>query len=326
MSTPVVQTSQIIVTAPPHQKKLPSTRIIMYEVTMALLPAVVGAVYYFGWNAAAIIAVCVASAVAAEAFIQGVMLKRPVTVSDGSAVLTGLLLALTLPPQVPLWLTAVGAIAAIGLGKMVFGGLGYNLFNPALIGRAFMMASQGLIMTTWVWPRTAASFLQKMNLDAVTTGTPLNLAKMSGIEYSIKELIWGNVAGSLGETCKVLLMLGAAYLIARKIIDWRIPCTFLLTVGVLAPLITDQSMVFHLFAGGLVLGAFYMATDYVTSPVTRKGKVIFGAGCGLLTIIIRRFGGYPEGVCYAILLMNAVSPLIDSFTRPRRFGEVKTCV
>ena len=325
MSVPVVQTPQIIVTAPPHVRKMPSTRMIMFEVIMALLPAVIGAVYFFGINSLAVIAVCVFSAVISEAFIHTVLLKRELTIGDGSAALTGLLLALTLPPLPlkDLWMAGVGSIVAIGLGKMIFGGLGYNVFNPALIGRAFLLASWPVVMTTWVWPKSAAAFLQNAGLDAVSTATPLALAKLKGIELDWRQLFIGNVAGSIGETSALLLLLGAAYLLIRRIIDWRIPGAYILTVAVLAPLMTNQGILFHLFAGGLMLGAFFMATDYVTTPVTKTGRLIFGIGCGILTVLIRRFGGYPEGVCYSILLMNALTPLIDSMTKPRRFGEVK---
>jgi electron transport complex protein RnfD len=298
----------------------------MRDVLIALVPAAVAGVVYFGMNVALIIALSVATAVASEALIQKV-LGRPITVSDGSAAVAGLLFALVLPPTVDLWLPVIGGFLLIFLGKQVFGGLGYNPFNPAHVGRAILTASWPVAMTTWVWPRFGAleaavgSAISGAELDALSGATPLALMKYHGIQVSYKSLFLGNVAGCIGETCVPALLIGAAYLLYKGHITWHTPLSFMGTVAVMM-LIMGQDPLFHLLSGGLMIGAFFMATDYVTSPYTLKGQVIFGVGCGILTALIRIYGGYPEGVCYAILLMNALTPLIDKFTKPRRFGEV----
>jgi electron transport complex protein RnfD len=300
----------LVVSSSPHIRSEETVQRIMLDVIIALLPATAASVYFFGMRALAITLVSVAAAVAAEAAIQKIR-NRPVTINDGSAVITGLLLALTLSPAMPLWMVAVGAVAAIGIGKQVYGGLGSNPFNPALVGRAFLVVTFPVHMTTWINP-----------IDGVTSATPLGLLKMEGTATGYTELFIGNVGGSLGETSALLLILGGLYLLYRGIIDWRIPAFYLGTVAVMTAVL-GQDPVFHLLAGGLMLGAFFMATDMVTTPVTRTGKIIFGIGAGILVVLIRLYGGYPEGVLFSILLMNTFTPIIDKYTRPKIYGEVK---
>ena len=291
---------------------------------MALIPAIVAAVYFFGGRIVLIIAVSVLTAVATEAIIQKLM-KKPVTIRDWSAVVTGVLLAFNLPPAVPLWLPAIGSAIAIALVKQAFGGLGHNFMNPALAARAILLAAWPVHMTAWFQAGT----------DAISTATPLAILK--GLEGSIEQLpsLWeiiiGTPWGCIGETSNLALLLGAAYLLFRRIINWRIPFTFIGTVALLTWIIGPRGLftgngIYHIFSGGLILGAFFMATDYSSSPVTPKGQIIMGIGCGILTSIIRIFGGYPEGVSYSILLMNIATPLIDRYTMPRIYGEVKPSV
>lgn len=300
----------LVVSSSPHIRSEETVQRIMLDVIIALLPAAAASVYFFGMGTLAIMLTSIFAAVAAEAAIQKIR-NKPVTINDGSAVITGLLLALTLPPAIPLWMAAVGAVVAIGIGKQVYGGLGCNPFNPALVGRAFMIISFPVHMTTWISP-----------LDGVTSATPLGMMKMEGIKTGYMELFLGNVGGSLGETSALLLILGGVYLIYRGVIDWRIPVSFLGTVAVLT-MVLGHDPLFHLLAGGLMLGAFFMATDMVTTPLTRLGRIIFGIGAGVLVVIIRLYGGYPEGVLFSILLMNIFTPIIDKFIRPRVYGEVK---
>lgn len=339
---------RFIVTAGPHINSGLTTERIMYEVFLALVPASAVAVYFFGIHALLIMLTAIAASVATEWVIQK-LTRRAVTIRDGSAALTGLLLALVIPPTVPLWIPVIGSVFTIALAKQVFGGLGANPLNPALIGRAFLTLSYPSLMTqVWAWPKAAGVWLSHLNvaamaagqvsIDAITSATPLKFIKEQlplkvdpahlgqmvhqFQDVFVKPLFLGSVAGSLGETSALALLIGAAYLLARRIIDWRIPAAYLGTVAVLA-LLYGQNPIFHLLAGGLIIGAFFMATDYVTSPSTHRGRVIFGIGAGLLTMLIRLFGGYPEGVCYAILIMNAFAPLIDRFCMPRKLGEVK---
>ena len=307
---------KLVVSSSPHQRTTLSVEKIMFFVIIALLPSVIASVYFFGFYALAVMATGIAAAVITEGIIVKYLLERDQTIQDGSAALTGLLLAMCLPPTIPLWTTALGAAFAVGVGKMAFGGIGCNIFNPAHVGRAFLLAAYPAYMTSWAWPKTATA------VDALTSATPLALLKSQGIATPYWDLLIGNVGGSLGETSALALLIGGLLLIYLKLIDWRIPAAYLGTVVVLA-LLLGQDPLFHLLAGGLMIGAFFMATDYVTSPVTTKGRLIFGVGCGLLTILIRLFGGYPEGVCYSILLMNACVPLIDRYTIPRVYGEVK---
>jgi len=309
----------LIVSSSPHQRTAVSTPIIMSDVILALMPASLAGVWFFGLRALGMMAVCVAAAVATEAVLEKLM-RKPLTIGDYSAAVAGLLLALVLPPDLPLWIGAIGAVFAMAIGKFVFGGLGQNVFNPALIGRAVLLASWPVLMTRWRWPIFQAPWVP--DFDALTTATPLALWRLGGIKTPYLNLFLGNVAGSIGETSAIAILVGAAYLLWRGHISWRIPFTFIGTVAVLAALF-GQDPLFHVLAGGLLLGAFFMATDYVTTPVTPKGQIIFGVGCGVLTVLIRLYGGYPEGVCYAILIMNAATALIDRLTMPRKFGEVK---
>jgi len=289
-----------------HDDNIPK---IMYKVVLALVPAALAGIIFFGIRAALIYTVSILTSVITEYLFMKIR-KKPIAINDGSAAVTGLLLALTLPPYLPLWMAAVGAAVAIGLGKMVYGGLGSNVFNPALVGRAFLLITFPVAMTTW----SAA--------DAVSSATPLNLLKMQGETTEYLKLLLGNVGGSLGETSAVAILLGGAYLLYSMLIDWRIPAAFLGTT-VSFVLLSGGDPIVHLLSGGLLLGAFFMATDMVTTPLTRKGKWIFGIGCGLITAIIRLYGGYPEGVMFSILLMNAVTPVINRYTRPKMYGRVK---
>jgi electron transport complex protein RnfD len=317
--------TKILISAPPHIQSELGTKNIMWMVAAALTPATVAGLLFFGWRALGIILTSIFAALLTEAICE-LMMRRPLTISDGSAFVTGLLLALVLPPTVPWWIPALGSAFAIAVGKQVFGGLGHNLFNPALLGRAFLLASWPLLLTTWRWPVSSLSWAGAQ-MDAVSGATALGLLRSgffsrNSLSLPYLQMFYGNISGSLGETSTLALLLGAAFLLVYKIIDWRIPVGYLGTVLVLTTLL-GQDPLFHLLAGGLILGAFFMATDYVTTPVTPTGRIIFGIGCGILTVLIRRFGGYPEGVCYSILIMNATSPLLDRFTVPKRFGEGK---
>ncbi len=310
---------KLTVSVSPHVKDKADVESVMWSVVVALLPAAIGGVYFFGWKVLFIILLSIFSAVVTEYLIQK-WRKVPVTVLDGSAVITGLLLALILPATVPLWIPILGSIFAVAIGKHVFGGLGHNIFNPALVGRAFLVVSWSAIMTNWVTP------------DGITAATPLGMLKQQGVAALMKtfsttsnmynQLFLGNIGGCIGETSVLLLLIGVIYLFWKKIISWRIPFTYIATVLVFA-WIAKQDPVFHLLTGGLIIGAFFMATDYVTTPITKKGRLIFGFGCGLLTIIFRLYSSYPEGVMFSILLMNAATPLIDRFTKPKPFGFVK---
>jgi Na+-translocating ferredoxin:NAD+ oxidoreductase subunit D len=302
-----MENEQLIVTSSPHVRDNTTVKEIMWIVVLSLLPAMLAAVYYFKYRAVAIILVSVLGAVLTEYLFQKVR-GYQTTINDGSAVVTGVLLALILPPTMPLWTVLIGSVVAIVLGKQVFGGLGYNPFNPALVGRAFLMAAYPVLTTTWI-------------LDGKTTATPLNIMKMEGISTNYWDLFIGHIGGSLGETSSLALLIGAAYLIYKGYINWRIPVGLLGTVIVFISL-TGNDPIFHLFSGGLMIGAFYMATDMVTTPITKLGRWIFGVGVGLIVVIIRLWGGYPEGVMYAILLMNTTVPLLNRFTRPRSLGEV----
>ncbi len=316
--------SRVIVSPAPHLQAPYLTPQLMRAVFLALLPAAAAGVYFFGFHALLVMAVAAVTAVITE--ILCVRAAGRTAVLDGSAALTGLLLAMTIPPDVPLWMAAAGSAFAIALGKQIFGGLGHNPLNPALLGRAFLLAAWPVPITTWRWPANALAWAGN-HVDALATATPLYLLKSGklaelGLHIPYGQLFIGNRAGSLGETSILALLIGGLFLIAVRVIDWRIPLSYLASVAILSALY-GQDPLFHLLTGGLIIGAFFMATDYVTSPLTKKGRVIFGIGCGLLTVLIRRYGGYPEGVCYAILIMNALVPILDRSTLPRRFGEVK---
>jgi electron transport complex protein RnfD len=311
------------VSTSPHIRRRLDTGAVMQIVCIALAPAALASIYFFGPRALFIILVSVVACVLTELFSTRVF-GKPSTIADGSAVVTGILLAFTLPPSTPLWMVAIGGFLAIFVAKQLFGGLGYNIFNPALAARAILLTSWPVIMTTWVDP--VRSFT---SMDAVTSASPLGILKeaaQSGTvaqsAHSYLDMLLGNIPGSLGETCKVALLLGAALLLVLKIIDWRIPCTFIGTVAAMSILFHRDPLA-AVLSGGLILGAFFMATDLVTSPTTRAGKIIFGLGCGVLTSLIRSYGGFPEGVCYSILFMNCLTPLIDKYVQPRVFGTKK---
>ena len=297
---------------------------MMRDVVIALLPAAGCAVWFFGLRAVWLIVTCIAASLVTEAVCR-LMMKRENSIGDFSAVVTGLLLALNLPPDLPLWMAVVGSVFAITVAKQAFGGLGYNPFNPALSARAFMLISFTGAMTTWSYPvgYEAAAVTSATPVEAVTCATPLALIKKGDAAQLdvLKNLLFGNAAGCIGETCAVALLIGAAYLLVRRVITWHIPVSFLATVFLFAFLKGGVPPVFHVLSGGAILGACFMATDYVTSPITAKGKLVFGIGCGLLTMCIRSGGGYPEGVSFAILIMNAVTPLINRFTQPKPFGR-----
>ena len=269
-----------------------------------------------------------------EWLIQKFLIKGPLTINDGSAALTGLLLAFNVPANLPIWMVIVGSIVAIGIGKMAFGGLGKNPFNPALVGRVFMLVSFPTAMTTW--PQAAPIFQKGFFADAVTGPTPLGILKESGVgslaeagNLQFLDMVLGNRGGAFGEVCAFALLLGAIYLIARKVIDIATPLSILLTVfifTVICWLINPNNFIapwYHLDYGGLILGAFFMATDMVTTPMTTKGKILFGFGVGAITVVIRLWGAYPEGVSFAILIMNALTPLINKVCKPTIFGAVK---
>ncbi|NLN64760.1 MAG: RnfABCDGE type electron transport complex subunit D [Clostridiaceae bacterium] len=307
--------NRLFVSSSPHLRENASTRKIMLDVIIALLPAVVAGIWFFGMRAALVIIVTVAAAVLTE-YLMRLGLKREQTVSDLSAVVTGLLLALNLPPSIPIWIAIVGSVIAIALIKQLFGGLGQNFMNPALGARVMLVVAWAGRMTTWTDPVT----------DAVATATPLGALKEGTLQsFSYSELFWGNIAGCIGETSAFAILLGCAWLLARKVITWRIPVFFVGTVALLTWVLGPDGLftgdpLYHILAGGLMLGAVFMATDYVTNPITRKGRIIFAIGCGVLTSLFRLYGNMPEGVSFAIILMNIVTPLIDRHTVPVSFG------
>ena len=329
--------AKLLLTTSPFLKQAEDMPYMMRQVIYALIPAAFAGIYFFGVSALLVIITCVAGAVSVEWLFTRQQGNR---IADGSAVLTGLLLALVLPPGIPLWMAFVGAAVSIVVGKLLFGGVGSNIFNPALVGRAFLQASFPVAITTWtpvadfsgfaaIRGHTFAIPFMKSAADAVTSATPLAAMKFGGNLTALNHLFMGNTAGSLGETSALLILLTGAYLAWKNIINWRIPVSIFATVFVFAGLLNWLDPVkfapplFHLFSGGLMLGAIFMATDPVTSPITQRGCWIFGAGVGVLVIVIRNFGGLPEGVMYAILLMNGLTPLISRVTHPRIYGEVK---
>jgi len=307
---------KFVISSSPHISGALTTSRVMWGVVTALIPVMIASIIFFKFLALKLIVTCLLSCIATEAIIQRLR-NREVTISDGSAVITGLLLAMVLPPSLPLWVAVVGSIVAIGLTKQLFGGLGYNVFNPALLARAFLMAAFPAMLTRWTAPLT---------LDAITGATPLGLMKFSHIQTPYLDLLIGNVSGSLGETSAVAILIGGIFLIAKGYADWRIPLGFLATAAIFGGILhgVDPSVYptvpFHILSGGMLIGVLFMATDPVTSPVTKKGRWIFGIGCGILAITIRSWSGLPEGVMYSILLMNSVTPLINRYTKPKRFG------
>lgn len=328
------ETAEHFILSPsPHAHAPTSVPAIMRDVLIALLPATAAGVWFFGLPAVWTIAVCVGTSLAAESLCRLAM-GRPNTLRDGSAAVTGLLLALNLPAGLPLWMCAVGSVFAIAVCKQVFGGLGMNPFNPALAARAFMLVSFTGPMTTWLKP------LWWRAPEAVTTATPLAAMKrLYGLDVlagatphvekalaklpSLGQMLIGEMPGCIGETSALALAAGAAYLLARRVITWHIPAAFLLSAWLCAHFAGGAPAHLQILSGGVVLGAFFMATDYVTSPTTARGKLAFGVGCGILCMSIRRFGSYPEGCSFAILVMNAFCPLIDRWTQPKPFGAAK---
>jgi len=313
--------AKLAISISPHIRTRETVPRIMWTVVLVLLPAGIFACFNFGWQVLSVIAACVITAVVLEASIQKLRGKE-ITISDGSAVLTGLLLAYNLSPALPVWMAIIGTVVAIAIGKHAFGGLGHNIWNPALVGRAFLMAAYPGAMTTWFPSRITGA------VDALTYATPLNVIKQSLPQSlpSLGEMFFGIRGGCIGETCCLLLLLGGLFLLWKGYITWHIPVAFLGSLACFAVIASGgkpQAAVFAVCAGGAMLGSIYMATDYVTSPVSVKGMLIFGIGCGIITGVIRKWGGYPEGVCYAILLMNSATPLIDRLTLPRAYGEAK---
>lgn len=306
----------------------------MGSVIISLMPALAAAVYFFGWDAVRLTAACVAACVASEAITRKLM-KRDIGITDLSAVVTGILLAFNLPPSLPTWMAVTGSVFAVVIAKQVFGGLGYNPFNPALAGRVFLLISFPVAMTTWTRWRIPAP----RGVDAVTTATPLGLLKTSlstggTVPFAFDgttawQFFLGAKNGCIGEVSGLAILIGGAFLLWRRCISWHTPGFFLGAMALFAWILrmvdpaTNLPPLFHILTGGALLGAFFMATDMVTTPVTRSGMAIFGAGCGILTMIIRKWGGYPEGVSFSILIMNALTPLINRATRPRVFGHVR---
>jgi electron transport complex protein RnfD len=327
---------QYIVTTSPHIRTTTTVSRVMADVHIALAPVVIAGVYLFGFRAALVLAVSVISAVATEAIIEK-LLKWEITIGDYSAALSGLFVGLVLPPGVPFWLAVVGSVFAIAVAKMAFGGLGKNIFNPALAGRVLLLAAWPVAMTKgWLqplwWQKDGFSFWSLhvankfgVSLDVITSATPLSKAGTPD-PHTLMNLFTGHVGGCIGETSAIALLIGGAYLIYRRLIYWQLPASFIGTTALLMWVFGGQQGFFsgdflmHTLAGGLLLGAFFMATDMVTSPMTVKGQVIMGIGCGLITALVRLKGGPPVGFSYSILIMNAFTPLIDKYTAPRPFG------
>ncbi len=325
--------SRLLVKSSPFLRQGVTTPVLMRDVLIALVPVLAAAVWTFGMGALLTVAVTTIGAVGGEWLFGG--RPRGHSLGDWSAVLTGIILGLTLPPGLPLWMALLGGIVAIALGKTIWGGLGHNLFNPALVGRAFLQAAFPIALTTWeppsgLWslPKSALALpLMHGAPDAITSATPLNLMKFAHKTTPLASLFWGHVSGSLGETSAAVIIVAGLWLLARRAFDWRIPASMLLTVAIFSAVLWKvggerfPSPLFMLFSGGLLFGAVFMATDPVTSPLAPRGAWIFGAGIGVLVVLIRVWGGLPEGVMYAILLMNAVVPLIERVTQPRAFGH-----
>ena len=320
---------KLIATSNPHIRSSETTRSIMLDVIIAMLPALFWAIYNFGFKALLSVVVSVVACLFWE-WLYRKLLKKPQSIGDLSAVVTGMLLAFVCPPELPWWALVIGAFFSIVVVKQLYGGIGCNFLNPALAGRAILLASYATAMTTWTLPSS--------KLDTVvSTATPLAIMKEGTVEkfteltanYSVADMFIGRVGGSLGEVSALALLLGGAWLLIRKVISWHTPVAFIGTVAILtlisAPAGIDnvQYMLYNVFGGGLMLGAIFMATDYATSPVTKPGQLIFGIGCGLITCFIRRFGSYPEGVCYSILIMNCTTWLLDKYIRPTIYGAVK---
>lgn len=309
--------ANFVVSGTPHVRSKESIQSIMRDVIIALVPATAAGIYYFGLKALILIVAAIISAVFFEWLYEKIT-KKTVTINDLSAVVTGLLLAMNLPASAPVWVAIVGSAFAIIFAKQLFGGLGQNFINPALAGRAFLLASYPTEMTTWVVPNGLAA-------DAATYATPLAQLKNGTLDASLGQLVIGQVGGTIGETCAIALIIGGIYLLYKHVISWKIPVIYIATVFILFAVLGRHGLrmpVHEIFAGGVMLGGIFMATDYASSPVTPKGQVIFAVGAGLLTYLIRTFGGYPEGVSYSILIMNCCVPLIERFTEPTIFGAL----
>ncbi len=314
----------------PHVHADDSTRKIMYRVVYALIPALLWSVFVFGLDALRVTLIAVAACLAFEYIIQKYLLKVTPSITDGSALITGILIAFNVPSGIPWWIIIIGSLAAVGIGKLSFGGLGNNIFNPALVGRVFLLISFPVQMTSW-------PVNHRSGIDAVTSATPLGIIKegilnstpISEIAHklpSAMDMLFGNIGGSLGEISALLLIIGGLYMLFTKTITWHIPVSIIATVALVATifwLINPNEYinpVYHVLSGGLMLGAIFMATDMVTSPMNPKGQLIYGVGIGIITISIRLWGAYPEGISFAILIMNAVTPLINTYVKPKRFG------
>lgn len=308
----------LTISASPHLHTKRTVASCMWHVVVALLPALAASLYFFGLGAVIVVLTAVAGCVAFEYIINRWMFGRPSTILNGSAVLTGLLLAFNLPSNLPIWIVLIGCLVAIGIGKMSFGGLGCNIWNPALVGRVFLLISFPVQMTSWPLPLVN----RWAYADATTGATTLGILKMGGDPSSID--LWqsatGAIGGSLGEVSAIALVIGVVYLLAMRVITWHIPAAIIGSVA-LFTLCIGGNIGIELLSGGLLLGAFFMATDYVTSPMSRKGMLVYGIMIGIITIVIRRWGAYPEGMSFAILLMNSFVPLINRYIKPRKFGE-----
>jgi len=316
----------IIVSASPHVHADRTSKKIMYDVIIALIPAFLVSLYVFGMSAFIVTAVAVISCLFFEYLIQKYLLKSEITIGDGSALITGILLAFNLPSGLPIWMIVVGSLVAIGVAKMSFGGLGFNIFNPALVGRVFLLVSFPVQMTSWPLP------------DGITGATTLGVIKeglmfgdtMTNISAQLPsniDMFFGFTGGSIGEMSALALLLGGIYLLVRKVITWHIPVTMLVAMALMLGVFwvidpeSYASPLIHILSGGALIGAFFMATDLVTSPMTKKGMIVFAIGIAVITVVIRLFGAYPEGVSFAILIMNAFVPLINTYFKPRRFGS-----
>lgn len=325
---------KIVISASPHVHSDRTSKRIMYDVVIALIPAFLVSLYVFGFSALIVTSIAVTSCLVFEYLIQKFILKSEITISDGSALITGILLAFNVPSNLPIWMIIVGSLIAIGVAKLSFGGLGFNIFNPALVGRVFLLVCFPVQMTLWPAPVVNNTTI----VDAVTGETTLGIIK-EGLLYgetmttlsskipSTIDLLMGSTGGSLGEMSAIAILLGGLYLLYRKVITWHIPVTVLATMFAFTGifwLINPESYaspLIHILSGGALLGAFFMATDLVTSPMTKKGMIIFAIGIAIITVIIRYFGAYPEGISFAILIMNAFVPLINTYFKPRRFGS-----
>jgi electron transport complex protein RnfD len=318
----------------PHAHGKESTQKLMLTVVVALIPAFITSIFYFGIGALIVTATSVASCLLFEYLIQRYVLKKPLSITDGSALVTGILLAFNLPSNIPVLIIVIGSFISIAVAKMTFGGLGNNPFNPALVGRVFMLISFPVQMTSWPVPKGFATSYT----DAVTGATPLAIIKeglkngepLSGLMNQIPtpaRMFLGDMGGSMGEVAAVALLLGLAYLLIRKVITWHIPVSVIGSIAIFTAILwlvnpeKNADPMFHILAGGVLLGAIFMATDYVTSPMVPKAMLIYGCGIGIITVIIRVYGAYPEGVSFAILIMNAFVPLMNAYIKPKRFGE-----